>query len=206
MDYKEQENTNIIGGIEIKKNVSERVKSIRNKIGITQKKFADNIDISPETIKKIEQGVSPLSLDIALRISKHYDVSLDYLYELSDFMNENEIIISKAFESIFNVSLIHITDYIDTEGKMYNTDILKLTSNKYLIEFLLESKKIEEMKNNGKLDDEEYNLNMEFAKDKYYKAIRVCKKENMQRNDYLISTEFVEKLLSYDITKKDLIN
>ena len=77
-------------------------------------------------------------------------------------MNEEEILIDKAFESIFDVSLIHKENYIDIDGKMYSTDILCLNTNEYLIQFLYESKKIEKKKNNNEISQDEYDFKMEY--------------------------------------------
>ena len=111
---------------QVRGTTSERVKSVRNRFGLTQKDFAEKIEISLDAIKAIELKDNKLSFDIALRIAKTFNVSLDYLFNITDFMNEDEILIDRAFESIFDVSLIHKEDYIDIDGKMYSTDILCL--------------------------------------------------------------------------------
>lgn len=177
--------------------ISERVKAVRNRVGLTQKDFADKIDVSLDTIKAIELKDDKLSLDVALRIAKTFNVSLDYLFNITDFMNEDEILIDKAFESIFNVSLIHKEDYIDIDGIMYNTDILSLVADDYLIQFLYESKKIEEKKNNNEINQDEYDFKLEYLKDKYYQSIKTNVKE--PREHFLINSEFAEKLFNYEL-------
>lgn len=103
---------------QVRGTTSERVKSVRNRFGLTQKDFAEKIEISLDAIKAIELKDNKLSFDIALRIAKTFNVSLDYLFNITDFMNEDEILIDRAFESIFDVSLIHKEDYIDIDGKI----------------------------------------------------------------------------------------
>ena len=100
---------------QVRGTTSERVKSVRNRFGLTQKDFAEKIEISLDAIKAIELKDNKLSFDIALRIAKTFNVSLDYLFNITDFMNEDEILIDRAFESIFDVSLIHKEDYIDID-------------------------------------------------------------------------------------------
>lgn len=183
---------------QVRGTTSERVKSVRNRFGLTQKDFADKIEISLDTIKAIELKDDKLSLDVALRIAKTFNVSLDYLFNITDFMNEDEVLINKAFESIFGVSLIHKEDYIDIDGKMYNTDILSLVADDYLIQFLYESKRLEEKKNNNEINQDEYDFKIEYLKDKYYQAIKTNVKEPSKH--YLINSDFAEKLFNYELT------
>lgn len=184
---------------QVRGTTSERVKSVRNRFGLTQKDFADKIEISLDTIKAIELKADKLSLDVALRIAKTFNVSLDYLFNITDFMNEDEILINKAFESIFDVSLIHKEDYIDIDGKMYNTDILSLVADDYLIQFLYESKRLEEKKNNNEINQDEYDFKIEYLKDKYYQSIKANVKEPSKH--YLINSDFAEKLFNYELNK-----
>lgn len=184
---------------QVRGTTSERVKSVRNRFGLTQKDFAEKIEISLDAIKAIELKDNKLSFDIALRIAKTFNVSLDYLFNITDFMNEDEILIDRAFESIFDVSLIHKEDYIDIDGKMYNTDILSLVADDYLIQFLYESKRLEEKKNNNEINQDEYDFKIEYFKDKYYQSIKANVKEPSKH--YLINSDFAEKLFNYELNK-----
>ena len=177
---------------------TERIKSVRNRFNLTQQKFAEEIDVSLDTIKAIELNEDKLSLDVALRIAKRFNVSLDYLFNITDFMNEDEILIDRAFESIFDVSLIHKEDYIDIDGKMYSTDILSLIADDYLIQFLYESKRLEKKKNNNEISQDEYDFKMEYLKDKYYQALN--KNVSEPSKHYLINADFAEKLFNYELT------
>ena len=177
---------------------SERVKTVRNRFNLTQKDFAKKIDVSLDTIKAIELTKDKLSFDVALRIAKTFNVSLDYLFNITDFMNEDEILIDRAFESIFDVSLIHKEDYIDIDGKMYSTDILSLIADDYLIQFLYESKRLDKKKNNNEISQDEYDFKMEYLKDKYYQALK--KNVSEPSKHYLINADFAEKLFNYELT------
>lgn len=179
---------------------TERIKSVRNRFNLTQQKFADEIDVSLDTIKAIELNEDKLSLDVALRIARRFNVSLDYLFNITNFMNEEEIMIDKAFQSIFKVSLIHKEDYIDIDGKIYSTDILSLIADDYLIQFLYESKRLEEKKNKNEISSDEYDFKIEYLKDKYYQAV----KSNIQEpsKHYLINSVFAEKLFNYELKEQ----
>lgn len=150
---------------------SERVKSVRNRVGLTQKDFADKIDISLDTIKAIELKDDKLSLDVALRIAKTFNVSLDYLFNITDFMNEDEVLIDKAFQSVFNPTIIRDEYELENIGKFW-LELMVLSVNEYLIKFLFESNKLENAFLNKELTEFDYNFKMEELKDKYYKALK----------------------------------
>jgi Predicted transcriptional regulators len=71
--------------IERKKDiVFGRVKELRESKQLTQLEFAESIDVSSNTISRIERKEMSLSSDIALRIADVYDISLDWLFYRSD--------------------------------------------------------------------------------------------------------------------------
>ena len=73
--------------IERKKDiVLGRVKELREHKQLTQLKFAESIDVSSNTISRIEREEMSLSSDIALKISVVYGVSLDWLFFRSEDM------------------------------------------------------------------------------------------------------------------------
>lgn len=180
--------------IRIDEMIPTRVKTIMKREGLSQRELAEKLDISEETIKGIITRNKKPTLDVALRIVKRYNVSLDYMLGLTDYMKEEELLADKAFESFFNPQLIH-KEYIDIEGKIYNVDFLSLTANDVLIQYFYSLKKCEEMKE--KFTEDEYNYKIEDIKDKYYEAIK--KDINIKSEHYLIPAEFAEKRFLYDL-------
>jgi len=61
-----------------------RVKELREVNNLTQLKFAESIDVSTNTISRIERGEMSLSSDIALKIADTYGISLDWLFYRGD--------------------------------------------------------------------------------------------------------------------------
>lgn len=61
-----------------------RVKELRLRESLTQPAFAASIDVSSNTISRIEREEMSLSSDIALKIVDVYKVSLDWLFLCSD--------------------------------------------------------------------------------------------------------------------------
>ena len=63
--------------------LAERVRDLRRADNLTMEQLADKIGINKSTISRIENG-DPVMSDIALAISNHFGVSMDYLFGLSD--------------------------------------------------------------------------------------------------------------------------
>lgn len=59
-------------------NLGIRIEYLREKVDINKKDFCEAIGISRQTLKNIEDGVSP-SFDTLIRIADYFDTSVDYL-------------------------------------------------------------------------------------------------------------------------------
>lgn len=64
-------------------NISERIRDLRRKNNLTQEQLADMLGIHKATISRIENGDS-VTDEIALSIAKHFGVSLDFLFGVTD--------------------------------------------------------------------------------------------------------------------------
>ena len=62
----------------------ERVKELRNSLGINQVEFGKRINVSKQCISNWESGYIQPSIDMLVRIAKTFSVSADYLLGLSD--------------------------------------------------------------------------------------------------------------------------
>ena len=56
-----------------------RLKDLRRKKGVTQEQVANELKLSVDTVRKNEQGVRGLSIDIAEMYSQYYETSIDYI-------------------------------------------------------------------------------------------------------------------------------
>lgn len=119
-------------------------------------------------LAKMLENEDKLSLDVALRIAKRFNISLDYLFNITDFMNEDDILIDKAFKMVFNPTIIRDEYELENIGKFW-LELMVLSVNEYLIKFLFESNKLENAFLNNELTEFDYNFKMEELKDKYYK-------------------------------------
>ncbi|MDD6527413.1 MAG: helix-turn-helix transcriptional regulator [Oscillospiraceae bacterium] len=61
-----------------------RLKEIRKNRGITQLKFAMDLNISQNTISRYETGEREADYTTLIRLTGYFNVSLDYLLERTD--------------------------------------------------------------------------------------------------------------------------
>lgn len=94
------------------KDMGKRIKEGRNRIGITQEKLAEKIDVSPSYISEIERGTSICSLAVLVNIAEILELNLDYLVN-----GINESNIDSSFSEI-------LKDISKKEQKLY-IDICK---------------------------------------------------------------------------------
>lgn len=141
-----------------------RVRYLRKYLELSVGEFLDKIDgFSDETLQSIEKGNCGLTLDKALKISKKYNVSLDYLFGISDYMNEQQIKSEIAFEQVFNIQF-PLADNEEDPLLVVNFSI-----NEYLLEYFHHKKLLEQKKDNGDISQEAFTFELEKLKEKYAK-------------------------------------
>lgn len=157
----------------VKEVPKNRVKEFRQRIGIKSiQEFIEDMDgFSKGTLESIEKGNIGLSLDKALKISQKYDVSLDYLFGISDFMNESEILIDKAFQMVCNPTIIKDEYELENIGR-FSLELMVLNINEYLIKFLFDSHKLDVDYANNDISEYDYNYKMSELKDKLYESVK----------------------------------
>lgn len=104
--------------------IKGRVKELRQECGLTQEKFAEEIEVATNTISRIEQGKMSLSSEVALKIADKYYVSLDWLF----FRGEEQLCPAckaKADEA-FACMKEQMTEELDFRGQKAKTLKLKL--------------------------------------------------------------------------------
>ncbi len=154
-----------------------RVRYLRKSLGLSVGEFLDEIDgFSEETLQSIEKGNCGLTLDKALKISQNHEVSLDYLFGISDYMSENEIALEKAFEYIFDIQF----PLFDNESDP--TLVVNFSTNKYLLEYFYHKKLLEQEKENKEITIEEFDLEIENLRNKYFELIKSPIVKNVKYN------------------------
>ena len=64
--------------------MDNRVRELRNEKGLRQTDLAGKINVSQQTISRIENGINSFPADILIHMSKVFHVSADYILKLSD--------------------------------------------------------------------------------------------------------------------------
>ncbi len=64
--------------------LENRIKDLREDNDLTQQQVADKIGITQRKYSYIETGVQPLTDEILVKLSKVYNVSIDYLLKQTD--------------------------------------------------------------------------------------------------------------------------
>ena len=79
---------------------------LRRQKGISQKKAAEELGISPALLSHYENGIRECGLDFLLRLSEYYSVSCDYLLGKSTIKN----IITKKIQNLPKKPVSKITN------------------------------------------------------------------------------------------------
>lgn len=93
--------------------LSDRILFLRKKAGITQAQLAKELNISPSAEGMYEQGRRVPSLEILIRLSRIFDVSLDYLITGSEFTPSSSKVEIKRIPENCPCSSCYWKEYID---------------------------------------------------------------------------------------------
>ena len=61
-----------------------RLKMLRKKLGISQLKLAMDLDMNQNSISRYENGVRQADYVTLIKLANYFDVSVDYLLEITD--------------------------------------------------------------------------------------------------------------------------
>ena len=84
----------------------ERIKELRNSLGINQVEFGKRLSVSKQCISNWESGYIQPSIDMLVRIAKTFSVSTDYLLGLNDKP-------ALEVEGLTNEQILHLRAVID---------------------------------------------------------------------------------------------
>ncbi len=70
--------------------MNSRIKDLREDNDYTQQQVADKIGITQRKYSYIETEVQPLTAEILIKLSRLYDVSIDYILKQTDEPRRNQ--------------------------------------------------------------------------------------------------------------------
>lgn len=100
---------------------SNRIKLLREKEGLTQTELGEKLEVSEQTVGSWENNISEPNIDTLIKLSKIFQVTVDYILGLSDFCsNDVKEISNNNKEKIpqpkkYYVGADEVTKYLDCE-------------------------------------------------------------------------------------------
>lgn len=79
----------------------ERLRELRKEKNLAQKKVADAVGISQQTLSRYEKNISIVPVDALIRLARYYNVTTDYLLEVSQIKNERKSLSDKKKKQEF---------------------------------------------------------------------------------------------------------
>ena len=73
---------------DLAKKIGSRVRKLREENKINQSELAKTLNVTRSNISKYEKGEVGLNFDILYKLAKHFDVSMDYLFGLTEFKKD----------------------------------------------------------------------------------------------------------------------
>lgn len=96
-----------------------RLKQLREENGMLQKDLAEKIGVTRNSITAYESGKREPDLEKIIKLSKVFDVSIDYLVGVSDIKKrDNHFYV--AVEKLKNISLKELIEIIEIVKKLQN--------------------------------------------------------------------------------------
>ncbi len=90
-----------------------RLPILRKRENLTQAQFAEKINVSAVLVSDMETQKKKLTLRNAMEITKQFNVSLDWLYGLSDDTKDSASNILATLKDIFDIDLEKKCIYVD---------------------------------------------------------------------------------------------
>ena len=97
------------GGEYMAVSYSNRIRSLRKKLKMTQKQMAEQLFIDQSTLATYENRTREIPIDILVKLSKIYGISVDYLFCVSDFaVLDYALVLTQTKELIDSLSATQV--------------------------------------------------------------------------------------------------
>lgn len=98
--------------------IGNRLKKIREYMGLTQEQVATILNIGRDAIIRIEKGTRKIDIEELLKFSKLYNISLEELTDESYIEDEEVMIFARGFEKLTEKDRKEILDLIELKNKL----------------------------------------------------------------------------------------
>lgn len=145
---------------------SKNIKTLRNKLDLTQKDFAEKIQVTAPTLNSYEKGTKKPNFDTLIKISQEFNISLDELCGVGIHSNKSNIV--DTYSDLFKVLVdlientnikltctLEVGDELDEIFGDYKTRII--INDKHLYEFIEEYKTMSGLRCKGSISESIFN-------------------------------------------------
>lgn len=103
-------------------NIGKKIKLLRKENNMTQKELALKIDVSPPTVTKYENGQLEPNLNILVKISQLFNISIDDLLEINISVKDNFTQNSTDSDALVKSFIIHVIKTSNIDIKLDSID------------------------------------------------------------------------------------
>lgn len=104
------------GGEYMAVSYSNRIRPLRKKLKMTQKQMVEQLFIDQSTLATYENGTREIPIDILVKLSKIYGISVDYLFCVSDFAVLDDALVrtqtKELIDSLSATQVFEVKGYI----------------------------------------------------------------------------------------------
>lgn len=82
-----------------------RLKEIRKNRHLTQEEFGEIISVTQQNISKYENNVYEIPVDVLLKVSHHFNVSIEYILGLTEIKRDiaGQVVVNKTLDEYYDL-------------------------------------------------------------------------------------------------------
>lgn len=121
-----------------KRQIANRLKSVRNNLNMTQEQFAEVLEISVSAYKKVESGENQVSIECLTKLNRKLRISSDYiLFGLHKPLEESwRILLNSTDVDKMTVLLRLIRYFTKTRDEHYLSEQAQAQEDKEIVKIL----------------------------------------------------------------------
>ena len=140
-------------------NFSDNIKALRNKLNLTQKDFAEKIQVTAPTLNAYEKGTKKPNFDTLIKIAQEFNLSLD---ELCGINKSTEMSKIKTYSDIFKIILqvkehTDVFSHLKIDKDVWGEELLLTTRDDFVIDFVKEYEIMLSLKEKGSVSNNIFN-------------------------------------------------